>query len=120
MALPSNLPSKRPSFLLASYSAPSTSQAQPERTHTFSHPLSTSLSRSLDNSSTTPAKTAYLSELRGAVSTLQTEINEFLTARMDEDNNINRQASGSVNMAQTERERREEENYGEEVLDDED
>lgn len=52
---------------------------------------------------------------------LQTEINEFLTARMDEDNTNNRQlASGGADRTKSERESMEEENYGEEVLDDED
>ncbi|OJD25775.1 hypothetical protein ACJ73_02845 [Blastomyces percursus] len=111
MTAPPN-PSSSPSILRATYTSP-------DKTHTFAHTLSTSLPRSSD-SSETPVKTAYLSELRGAVSALQTEVNEFLTARMDEDNN-NRQASGGgADKAKSEKERREEENYGEEVLDDED
>ncbi|KLJ11355.1 hypothetical protein EMPG_13378 [Blastomyces silverae] len=113
MAVPPSPSSSSPSVLHATYTSPDT-------THTFAHTLSASVPRS-SSSSDTPAKTAYLTELRGAVSTLQTEVNEFLTARMDEDNNNNRQASaGGADKTKSERERREEENYGEEVVDDED
>ncbi|EEQ87408.2 hypothetical protein RJZ56_006134 [Blastomyces dermatitidis] len=113
MAAPPNPSSSNSSILHATYTSPN-------KTHTFAHTLSTPLPRSSD-SSETPAKTAYLSELRGAVSSLQTEVNEFLTTRMDEDNSNNRQASGGgSDKAKNERERREEENYGEEVLDDAD
>ncbi|PGH00039.1 hypothetical protein GX51_06038 [Blastomyces parvus] len=111
MAVPPNPSLRSPSILQATYTAPATTQ-------TFAHTLSTSLPQG-SNSSDTPAKTVYLSELRGAVSTLQTEVNEFLTSRMEEDNNNNRQASGAE-KGKSELERREEENYGEEVLEDED
>ncbi|PGH33686.1 hypothetical protein GX50_03513 [[Emmonsia] crescens] len=124
MAPPPNILSKCPSILHATYTAPATpsaSQVQPGRTHTFTHALSSSLPQSPDSSDSTVEKTAYLSELRTAVRALQTEINEFLTARMDEDNTNNRQlASGGADRTKSERESMEEENYGEEVLDDED
>ncbi|OJD18316.1 hypothetical protein AJ78_01629 [Emergomyces pasteurianus Ep9510] len=119
--------SDRSPTLQATYVAPATpsaSQAHPGRTHTFTRVLSASLSDSPAGSDITVAKTAYLSELRGAVSTLQTELNEFLTARMDEDNYNNshnqQPTSGGADRMKSEKERREEENYGEEVLDDED
>ncbi|EEH35736.1 hypothetical protein PAAG_00059 [Paracoccidioides lutzii Pb01] len=121
-----NTPSNRPSVLQATYTAPTTSPTsqispKPEQTYTFAHPLASSLSRSPSGTHNTAAKTAYLSELRGAVSVLQTEINEFLTARMEEDSNTNRRsATDGVDETKRERERKEEENYGEEVLDDED
>lgn len=52
-----------------------------------------------------PAKTAYLSKLRESVRSLQTDMNVFLTERMDED-----KKSAEV----SEKEAKEEENYGEE------
>ncbi|PGH00120.1 hypothetical protein AJ79_08303 [Helicocarpus griseus UAMH5409] len=121
MAPPPNTPSTRPSILHATYISPATLEQPSGQTHTFTRPLSSSLSRIPAGTTTasperasTIAKTAYLSELRGAVTALQGEINEFLTARMEEDNNRSNQA------AKSERERREEENYGEEVMDEED
>ncbi|OAX79789.1 hypothetical protein ACJ72_05889 [Emergomyces africanus] len=130
----SNTPSQDPTILHATYIAPtipSASQPPPGPTHTFfTCVLSPSgTHQSLASSDSTVAKTAYLSELRRAVSSLQTEINEFLTARMEADNNNNNNnnnnnsqqpTSGSADRMKSEKERREEENYGEEVLDDED
>jgi hypothetical protein len=58
-------------------------------------------------------RTAYLSDLRAAVATVQGEINVFLTAQMEED------AKREQGKAK-EKEKEEEENYGEEVVEDED
>ncbi|PWY90646.1 Gon7-domain-containing protein [Aspergillus heteromorphus CBS 117.55] len=56
----------------------------------------------------TANKTAHLAELRARVPDLQNEINVFLTARMEDD----KKAAGQTD----EKESREEENYGEEVV----
>ena len=57
-------------------------------------------------------RTAYLSELRQSVKILQGEINTFLTKKMEEDKV---EAHGANVVKQDEKE---EENYGEEVVDD--
>lgn len=55
-------------------------------------------------------KTAYLAALRGAVATLQDEVNKELTQRMDEDK---AREAGSASAAVDDA--KEEENYGEEA-----
>jgi len=60
---------------------------------------------------TTPSteeRTAYIATLRSNVSTLQDQVNAFLTKKMEEDKSA---AVAAVN------DEREEENYGEEVVD---
>ncbi|MCJ1485651.1 hypothetical protein MMC06_005826 [Schaereria dolodes] len=59
----------------------------------------------------TKEKTAYLSALRSSVVKLQDEVNEFLTTKMMEDRALASTNKGMVN------EKKEEENYGEEVMD---
>ncbi|WEW57038.1 hypothetical protein PRK78_002497 [Emydomyces testavorans] len=106
MAPPPNTPANNPSTLNAFYLAPASSsssssssdpaQREPPLQHTIQHQLSTSLSS--HTADATLLKAAYLSELRGAVTALQSEINALVEGR-DES--------------------REEENYGEEVVDEE-
>ncbi|KAK2865235.1 hypothetical protein FQN49_003784 [Arthroderma sp. PD_2] len=107
----------KPSILKAVYQSPRTSQdlAAPPA-HIFSQQLSTSISPSGKYS---PAeRTAYLSELRGSIASLQADVNAFLTAKMEEDKQREAQESGGV--AGTTDEKKEEDNYGEEIVNDED
>jgi hypothetical protein len=108
MAPPPSTPKSAAVVVHATYTSPTELQLQ--RQHTFTYPLT--ISARTDSKT---AKTAYLSELRAAVGTLQHQINVFLTARMEEDRLRDGDLEGGG-----ERERREEENYGEEVVDDED
>lgn len=85
--------------LSAVYTAPQSAQ-------TFEHRLTSSPSHE------TPAKVAYLAELRHLVPTLQNDINVFLTERMEEDKKL-AEAQGQKLSA---KEAQEEENYGEEVV----
>lgn len=55
----------------------------------------------------------YLSALRKSVVRLQEEVNEFLTAKMEEDKDLAAGAGVEVD------DRAEEENYGEETVEDE-
>lgn len=73
-------------------------------THTLPAPASASVSD----------KSQYLSSLRQAVSATQDQINKELTSRMEEEN------SRSANGAKAVDEAKEEENYGEEVVQEED
>lgn len=84
--------------LKANYAGPSTTQA-------FQHTLPARYSQS------TEEKTEYLSTLRISMVKLQAEVNEFLTARMEEDK---ASAAGDVHTVD---DKNEEENYGEEVVD---
>ena len=78
----------------------------PQASHSFNQNLTTS-----PTPGSTKAKTAYLSELRGAVTKLQSEVNTFLTQKMEEDK---ANAAGEGGKA----DEKEEENYGEEVVED--
>lgn len=94
-----------------------TSPQQPTP-HTFEHRLSTS-PNAADASSTAEkvrAKTKYLAELRAKVTQLQSEVNTFLTQKMEED----KTAADAQGTKVSELEVKEEENYGEEVVDEED
>lgn len=82
--------------LQALYTAPDTTKS-----FQFSIPSST------DTAST---KAAHLAALRSELPKLQDEINVYLTARMEED----KKAQGQL----SEKEAKEEENYGEEVVED--
>ncbi|KAL8713111.1 MAG: hypothetical protein Q9220_002632 [cf. Caloplaca sp. 1 TL-2023] len=93
-------PPRPSSTLAATYTSPST-------TKTFTHPLLSSATTS------TAEKTAYLSTLRKSVTELQDEINGFLTEKMEEDNALAAKAGVKVN------EKREEDEYGEEKVEDE-
>ncbi|TKA79483.1 hypothetical protein B0A49_03576 [Cryomyces minteri] len=76
-------------------------------TQTFSHPLPSASSAT----SSVQEKTAYLSVLRVSAAQLQGEVNTFLTQKMEED----RAAEGKAKVD----DEKEEENYGEEVVDEE-
>ncbi|KAJ5790224.1 uncharacterized protein N7518_007235 [Penicillium psychrosexuale] len=74
----------------------------PHATETFEHVISTT-------TGTLAAKQAHLSALQSLVPKLQEQINVFLTERMEED-----KAQGQLSA----QEAKEEENYGEEVVED--
>jgi hypothetical protein len=78
--------------------------ASPSGTHAFSHTLPSSSATNVTE------KTAYLSTLRSKSAELQSEINAFLTQKMEEDNKA---AEGSASK-RSKKEEREEEMYGEE------
>ncbi|CAF9926842.1 MAG: hypothetical protein HETSPECPRED_006433 [Heterodermia speciosa] len=65
------------------------------------------------DTTTTEGKTAYLSALQGSVTKLQAEINAFLTEKMEEDKVLASMAGQKVD------DKKEEENYGEEGVEDE-
>ncbi|KAJ5373691.1 EKC/KEOPS complex subunit Gon7 [Penicillium concentricum] len=75
----------------------------PQSTETFEHVFSTT-------TGTLAAKQAHLSELQLLVPKLQDQINAFLTERMEEDKKVQGKLSAQ--------EAKEEENYGEEVVED--
>ncbi|KAJ4297686.1 hypothetical protein N0V90_005580 [Kalmusia sp. IMI 367209] len=82
------------SSLTANYTSPSSSES-------FTHNLPT-----VSANPTTPDRTAYLSALQSSVKTLQTDINTFLTQKMEAD-----KAAGEKGA-----DAKEEENYGEEIM----
>ena len=86
--------------LSATYAAPTS------ESNTFSH----SLPQCPTNPSTTQ-RTEYIASLRTNVQTLQSEVNTCLTQKMEEDKHRNEGGSAKVD------EDKEEENYGEEVVD---
>ena len=81
--------------------------ASPTTTKTFTHPLPAA------SNTSTKEKTHYLSALRKSVMSLQEEVNEFLTTKMEEDKAL--AASAGMNID----DKAEEENYGEEKVEDE-
>ncbi|KAL8801568.1 MAG: hypothetical protein Q9182_004354 [Xanthomendoza sp. 2 TL-2023] len=91
-------------ILTAHYTSPTTGS------RTFTHPLATSTTSSLAE------KTAYLSTLRASVTQLQSDINEFLTSKMDEDKAL----AAKTGLSEKVDENKEEDFYGEEVVQDED
>ncbi|KAA8646909.1 hypothetical protein EYZ11_007538 [Aspergillus tanneri] len=93
--------------LRAVYSAPHSS-------HTFEHRLASPAASSDSPSENVKAKVAYLSELRKLVPTLQNDVNVFLTERMEEDKKLAEAQGRHI----SEQEAKEEENYGEEVVED--
>jgi EKC/KEOPS complex subunit GON7 len=70
-------------------------------------------------SSKTTDRTAYLAALRKATAEMQETINKELTSRMDEDKAREAVASGTP-KAKVVDEAKEEDNYGEEVVEEED
>lgn len=82
--------------LNATYASPATSSP-----HIISAPLPT-----ISSPPTTDDRVAYLADLQSAIKNIQGDINTFLTQKMEED----KAASGKVDDA------KEEENYGEEVV----
>ena len=69
---------------------------------------------------TTKEKTAYLSGLRSSVTAMQNEINVFLTQKMEEDKAAENNGAGASRSAQNGviDETKEEELYGEELVED--
>lgn len=99
-----NIPSANSSVISATYSSP-------RGNHTFTYPKAPSASSSARS---TEAKTQYLSSLRQSASELQKDINGFLTAEMEADKAA---ASSQGEESKKNVETKEEENYGEEVID---
>lgn len=92
------------------------SYKSPTDTKQFQHALNTTVTTpntQLDNKS----QTTYLSQLRASTKNLQDDINDFLTQKMEEDKKNSLEVS--VTRSKT-KEEVEEENYGEEVVDDDD
>lgn len=80
-------------------------------TQTFQHQLSSPpLTSDTSSPDSVKTKVAYLAELRQLVPKLQDEINVFLTERMEED----RKAAEAQGKKGSDKEAKEEENYGEE------
>ncbi|KAI9855058.1 MAG: hypothetical protein M1824_006432 [Vezdaea acicularis] len=83
----------------------------PQGSHNFAYPLPASSA-----TMSTEEKTAYLSTLRSTVVLMQDDINHVLTKKMEEDKAS--EADGAKNAkAKVVDEGKEEENYGEEVID---
>lgn len=80
----------------------------PTGSKTFTHTLPSAVVTS------TAEKSAYLSTLRGLVVQTQEQVNTFLTAKMEEDKVVASMAGVKVD------EKKAEENYGEEVVEDDD
>ncbi|KAJ5927917.1 EKC/KEOPS complex subunit Gon7 [Penicillium verhagenii] len=76
----------------------------PDATKSFQHAIPVTTSNTL------AAKHTHLTALQSMIPKLQDEINVFLTARMEEDKKAEGQTS--------EKESKEEENYGEEIVED--
>ncbi|CZT06268.1 hypothetical protein WAI453_006292 [Rhynchosporium graminicola] len=110
---PTDSPSTSTSALKASYSSPTNKEFAYS---TPLPPLSTSSSNPLSASLFTVDKTAYLSALMQATSKMQEDINRELTKRMEEDNLKAAAVSGEVKGGMKVDEKKEEENYGEEVV----
>lgn len=88
-----------PTLLKAEYAAPANSK-------TFAYSLPSS------SVASTAEKSAYFSVLRTAVVQLQDDVNAFLTAKMEEDKALASMVGVKVD------EKKEEENYGEEAVED--
>ncbi|KNG86464.1 hypothetical protein ANOM_005060 [Aspergillus nomiae NRRL 13137] len=84
----------------------------PQLTQTFEHSTSSPLPSTDLSAENVQIKVAYLSELRKLVPNLQNDINVFLTERMEEDKKLAEAQGRQI----SEQERKEEENYGEEVV----
>lgn len=90
--------------------------SQSQLTASYLSPIATKtfttdpLPQSSSNNSDVEAKTAYLSALRSNVSTLQGDINAFLTQKMEED----KVAEGGGDAKNSTADEREEDFYGEE------
>ncbi|EFQ99514.1 hypothetical protein MGYG_02528 [Nannizzia gypsea CBS 118893] len=99
-------------LLKAIYQAPRTSQETTEPpARVFTKQLSAAIPPSDEHS---PAgRTAYLAELRGSIVSLQADVNTFLTEKMEEDKLRDIQQGGATTDDKTE-----EDNYGEEVVND--
>lgn len=104
---PTNPPSDSKPTLSASYCSPVSPTSR-----SFQHQVAAPL----DAEGSVAAKKAYLSELRGLVTLVQSEINVFLTERMEED----KKAAEAQGRQDTDRDAKEEDNYGEENVEEDD
>lgn len=75
--------------------------------HSFSHPLPV-----YSNTPSTESRKAYLSALHASIGKLQDEVNSFLTQKMEDDQKTAIDGRGIMDEV------KEEQNYGEEVIDD--
>lgn len=91
------------------------SYKSPTDTKQFQYALDTTVTPNtqLDNKT----QTNYLSQLRASTKNLQDDINDFLTQKMEEDKKNSLESSATKSKTKDEVE---EENYGEEVVDDDD
>lgn len=80
----------------------------PEASKIFAYALPSSKTDSVRE------KRAYLSALRGSIGVLQDEVNAFLTAKMEEDKGLALKTGVKMD------DRKDEETYGEEIVEDED
>jgi hypothetical protein len=92
----------QPSLLKAEY------QGHTDETKELEHPIGP-----LATNHSVKDKAEYLAKLRASVVKMQDEINTFLTAKMEEDN------KNTGSKAAPAEDTKEEENYGEEIVDDE-
>jgi len=93
-----------PTTLTATYLSPTNDSF----THT--HPLQTPPSTSAED------RVAYLSSLKTAVAKLQERVNKELTERMEDDKGKDSGSAGGKGVVD---EKKEEENYGEEIVEEE-
>ncbi|KAL8661563.1 MAG: hypothetical protein Q9202_005508 [Teloschistes flavicans] len=106
--------------LTATYTSPSPSTSTSTTTSTSpSHPLSKTFTHPLPSPHTTSlaSKTFYLSTLRQSLTSLQDNVNLFLTQKMDEDKLLLAAKAGlkvDEKKKKDEQEEEEEDNYGEE------
>ncbi|KAI9848968.1 MAG: hypothetical protein M1837_005857 [Sclerophora amabilis] len=102
-------PTSKVSHLTAIYTSATSSK-------TFAHAVPTS-----GSTQPTPSeKTAQLASLRSSVTKLQDQINTFLTQKMEEDKSTTSGNGAGDSRARGVDEGKEEENYGEEVVNDDD
>ena len=80
----------------------------PTATHELEHKL-----ENPGVAASTEGKVAYLNSLRSSVVQLQAQVNEFLTHKMEEDKALEGESAKSID------DKKEEENYGEEIVEDE-
>ncbi|KAI1276464.1 hypothetical protein F5Y07DRAFT_136690 [Xylaria sp. FL0933] len=114
--------------LKATYTSPSIPNPQTISSTSLTLPSSLSNSQSTTTQAAVKDKTAFLRALRAATTDLQDRINADLTARMEQDAANANACSGSTKTVQGEagagaaivNEVAEEENYGEEVVDEDD
>lgn len=81
--------------------------ASPQSTHVIQHSVGAP-----DEALTTESKVAYLNKLRFTVVQLQGQVNDFLTQKMEDDKAIASKIGAAVD------DKKEEENYGEELAED--
>ncbi|KAK5063163.1 hypothetical protein LTR84_005239 [Exophiala bonariae] len=97
----------------------SASYKSPTDTKQFHYAIDTSgiATSETNNQLDKKSQTAYFGLLRASTKNLQDDINDFLTRKMDEDKKYTLDSSATKSKT---KEELEEENYGEEVVDDDD